>query len=186
MNAQHSTAPVNLGVVVTVILFNLLLVVMFWARVGGQPAVARNAALVDLGVVVTVNLFNVLLAVMFWARVADQPEVARLSGIGTLALGVPLAAYAILNLAWGRPWWTYVLPLLLVLFLLIELVFDYILHIEFRHSWLVGPYLFFYYAGSMVMVGYAFLVAVPYGVVTLITYFIQVGLGVYARFKTGL
>lgn len=141
---------------------------------------------VDLWIVVCVNLFNLLLVVLFWARISDQPLVARIAGIASILLGLPLAVLAISNLLQHRTWWTVVLPLLLVLFLLIELLFDYILKIEFRQTWLVGPYLLFYYLGSMVMVGYAFMVKVPYGVITLITYFIQVGLGVYSRFKTGL
>lgn len=141
---------------------------------------------VDLWIVVCVNLFNLLLVVLFWARISDQPFVARIAGIASILLGLPLAVLAISNLLQHRTWWTVVLPLLLVLFLLIELLFDYILKIEFRQTWLVGPYLLFYYLGSMVMVGYAFMVKVPYGVITLITYFIQVGLGVYSRFKTGL
>lgn len=145
-----------------------------------------NTNQIDLGVVVSVNLFNLLLVALFWGRIANQPLVARIAGISTLVLGIPLAAFAIANLIQHRAWWTVALPLLLVLFLLIELIFDYILKIEFRQTWLVGPYLLFYYLGSMVMVGYAFMVNVPYGVITLITYFMQVGLGVYARYKTGL
>lgn len=147
---------------------------------------AFPASLIDLGVVICVNLFNLLLAAMFWGRVSDNPSIARLAGVSSLVLGIPLAVFAAANLVQRRPWWTVALPLLLVLFLLIELVFDYILKIEFRQTWLVGPYLLLYYLGSMVMVGYAFIVKTPYGVLTLITYFIQVALGVYARYKTGL
>jgi hypothetical protein len=68
----------------------------------------------------------------------------------------------------------------------VELVLDYMLKIDFRQGKLLGPYLLLYYLASMVMVGYAFLVSVPAGAVTLVTYFLQVGLGVYARFKTGM
>jgi hypothetical protein len=38
----------------------------------------------------------------------------------------------------------------------------------------------------MVMVGYAFLTNPLLGAVTLITYFLQVGLGVFSRMKTGI
>lgn len=78
------------------------------------------------------------------------------------------------------------LPLLMVVFLAFELLLDYILEINFRNTWLVGPYLLIYYAACMGMVGYAFLVKVPYGFITLLTYFLQVSLGVYTRIVTGI
>jgi len=145
-----------------------------------------NPRLIDLGVVVCVNLFNLLLVVLFWGRLTNRPKIERIAGISTLILGIPLTLFAIANLLQHRQWWTVALPLLLVLFILIELLFDYILKIEFRQTWQAGPYLLIYYLGSMVMVGYAFMVKVPYGVITLITYFMQVSLGVYSRYKTGL
>lgn len=142
--------------------------------------------LVDINVVVIVNIINLLLVVMFVGRISDQPIFAQLSGMGTILLGVPLLFLALANFRLNREWWTIVLPLLLVIFLGVELLLDYILHIDFRSTWLVGPYLLIFYIASMGMVGYAFLVKVPYGIITLLTYFLQVGFGVYAHFVTGL
>lgn len=146
----------------------------------------HNPDLIDLGVILCVNLYNLLLVVMFWARVAENPGLARAAGIGTLVLALPLALLALSNWRLNRDWWRVVLPLLLVAFLGVELVLDYLLKIDFRQGRLLGPYLLLYYLASMVMVGYAFLVSVPAGAVTLVTYFLQVGIGIYARIKTGL
>ncbi len=65
------------------------------------------------------------------------------------------------------------LPLLLLLFLVIELLFDYILKIDFRSTALLWPYIIVYYLGLMGMVGYSFLIGKPYGFVTLGTYFLN-------------
>ncbi len=146
----------------------------------------KNSTSVDLGIVILTNLINLLLALLFWSRVARQSRIAQAAGIGTIILGIPLAFLVFANIILHREWWRVVLPLSLVLFLLVEWVLDYVLKLEFRLTWMVGPYLLLYYLASMVMVGYAFLVKTPYGVVTLISYFLQVGLGVYSRIKTGL
>ena len=146
----------------------------------------RHTASVDLGIVIITNIINLLLALIFWGRVTKQTWLSQAAGIGTLVLGIPLVILVIANITLHREWWRVVLPLSLVLFLLLEWVLDYVLKIEFRQTWVVGPYLLLYYLASMVMVGYAFLVKTPYGAVTLLTYFLQVGLGIYSRYKTGL
>ena len=62
---------------------------------------------------------------------------------------------------------------------------DYWLELDFRHSRLLGPYLLLYYAALMGMVGYSFLAGDAFGVVTLITYFVQLGATVYSYRKVG-
>ena len=68
---------------------------------------------------------------------------------------------------------TIVLPLLLILFFVVELMFDYILKLSFRKTKLLWPYLFLYYLALMAMIGYSFSIGKPFGFVTLGTYFLN-------------
>jgi hypothetical protein len=90
-----------------------------------------------------------------------------------------------LNIAGKREWWTYVLPSILIIFLIVELLLDYILKIEFRKTRLLGPYLLLYYVSLMGMIGYSFGVDRVSGFVTLVTYFIQLAATAYSYVKVG-
>ncbi|MEJ2710630.1 MAG: hypothetical protein P8074_23660 [Anaerolineales bacterium] len=48
MNIQLNPHQIDLGVVVSVNLFNLLLVVLFWGRIANRPLVARIAGISTL------------------------------------------------------------------------------------------------------------------------------------------
>ena len=125
---------------------------------------------VDLVVVTLANLMNIIMVFIFYARTkgAQHPLVFGFTwGVFILVLAVVV----FLNIMAKRAWWFIVLPLLLAMFLMLELVLDYVLQIEFRSTKLLGPYLLIYYASIMGMIGYAFLTEKKYGVITLVTYF---------------
>jgi hypothetical protein len=142
---------------------------------------------IDLTVFVIVNLTNLLLAVMFLFRGRGRPKVGNAFGWAAVLLGIPLLALAFLNALGGRPWWTFVLPGLLVLYDAVEFVLDHLLKFDFRHSRWLGPYLGLYYLALMGMIGYAFIIGKPYGFITLITYFINLAATAfsYARVQHG-
>jgi len=93
----------------------------------------------------------------------------------------------VLNALGGHPWWTSVLPGLLVLYDAVEFLLDYVLKFDFRHSHWLGPYLGLYYLALMGMIGYTFLIGKSFGFVTLITYFINLAATAfsYARVQHG-
>ncbi len=62
--------------------------------------------------------------------------------------------------------------MLLILFFAIELLFDYILKLDFRNTALLWPYIVVYYLALMGMIGYSFSIGRPYGFITLGTYFL--------------
>lgn len=140
---------------------------------------------IDLLVFVVANLVNLLMIAIFLSRAQGRKGVERALGIVLMALAVPAALAAGLNLLGGRDWWTIVLPGLLVVFLALELVLDYILKLDFRRTRLLGPYLLLYYLALMGMIGYSFLVGKPYGFVTLVTYFLQLAATWYSYSKVG-
>jgi hypothetical protein len=55
-------------------------------------------------------------------------------------------------------------------FLILELILDYVLRLDFRHTRLLWPYLLVYYVALNAMIGYTFLVSEAFGFVTLATY----------------
>jgi len=128
---------------------------------------------IDLVVFVIANLTNLLLATMFLLRGNGRPKVGNAIGWGSVLLGIPLLAAVVMNALGGRPWWTVLLPGLLVLYDAVEFVLDSILKFNFRHSRWLGPYLGLYYLALMGLIGYSFAIGKPCGFVTLITYFIN-------------
>ena len=141
---------------------------------------------IDISMVVLFNLYNFLLILMFYGRVNPKWRFGGIPAVASLWLGIPFFILPIINLLQQREWWTYVLPFILVGFIILEVVIDYILKLEFRQSWLVGPYLLIFFVSNMLMVGYAFLVRLALGFISLAIYFVMTAVSIYARMKTGL
>jgi hypothetical protein len=127
---------------------------------------------VDLSVFVIANLVNVLLVGIFLCRPWGLRRAERVLGLATVALALPLSLAMLLNLAGGREWWTVVLPGIMVVHLLLELLLDYVLRVDFRDTALLWPYLLIFYLAQMGLIGYSFLVGKVFGAVTLATYFL--------------
>jgi hypothetical protein len=72
-----------------------------------------------------------------------------------------------------------VLPLFFLFFLVLELVLDYILNLEFRGTQLLWPYLISFYVSQLAMIGFSFAAFRKYGFVTLSTYFITLVAAMY-------
>jgi hypothetical protein len=140
---------------------------------------------VDIIVVVIANLINLGMVAIFLLRTRDKQRLERRIGWLQIALAVPLLIILIHNVVERREWWTIAMPTLLVIFLLVELMLDYILRWNFRQTWLLGPYLLLYYTALMGMIGYAFLTSELLGFVTLTTYFTQLGATAYSYRKVG-
>jgi uncharacterized membrane protein YoaK (UPF0700 family) len=98
---------------------------------------------------------------------------------------LPLAAAVVLNSLGKRDWWTIVLPSIMVLFLAVEVSFDYILKRKFRQTRWLWPYLLLFYSAEMAMIGFSFLVGRPYGFVTLSTYFLSLMATWYSYAEVG-
>jgi hypothetical protein len=139
---------------------------------------------VDLAVFGIANLMNVIIAIILLTRVIRLPRVEYV-GLVWVTFIIALAIIVVLNIKGRREWWTIVLPSLLIAFLLLELVLDYILKLDFRNTRLLGPYLLMYYLSLMGMIGYSFLIGKIYGFVTLTIYFLNQIVTFYSYFKVG-
>jgi hypothetical protein len=139
---------------------------------------------IDLVAFATVNLFNVIMVPVFILRTmrAGHP---LLVGLVWVALILVLGVVVVLNIRTRREWWAIVLPLLLLLFLVVEVALDYVARVDFRSTWLLGPYLFLYYVSILGMIGYSFLAEKRYGFITLATYFLSQIAALYSYFQVG-
>jgi hypothetical protein len=139
----------------------------------------------DLAVVVIANLLNLILTLIFLNRVFGRAAWEHWLGYGTLIMALPLTIIAIANLSEKRSWAFWVLPLVMVVYLVIEFVLDYWLKFNFRQTAWLGPYLLVYYVALFAMIGYAFLAGRTYGFITLITYFINLAATIYSYRQVG-
>jgi hypothetical protein len=148
-------------------------------------SITYNYQIVDFAVYLIANLSNIFVTIIMLSRPKGWKRLEHYVGLINIILVVPLITIVILNLLWGREWWTFVLPILLIIFDLLELILDYILKIEFRKTRLLGPYLLLFYLSQWAMIGYTFQVTTIYGIITLITYFISLGSTAYSYKKVG-
>ncbi|MFH0990448.1 MAG: hypothetical protein V1799_10585 [bacterium] len=126
--------------------------------------------IIDIIAVVSGNIFNLALTALFTARIRSRENGEYAFGIISMLTAIPLLLVSIANLAGMREWWTYVLPIPLIIFSVLELILDYILRLNFRETKLLIPYLFCLYLGQWWLVGYSFLVDRSLGFFTLGTY----------------
>jgi hypothetical protein len=141
--------------------------------------------IIDLTLFVVANLVNILMVGIFLSRPKGLKHIEKKLGIVLITLAIPVAISILLNIAGKREWWSIVLPSLLVVFLIVELIFDYILKLDFRHTSLLWPYLLLYYVSLWGMIGYTFLIGKPYGFATLITYFLNLLATWYSYSRVG-
>jgi len=141
--------------------------------------------IVDVAVFVIANLVNLLMVGIFLSRPKGLKRVESVLGIVQITFILPLGAAIVINASQGREWWFMVLPSLLVAFLVVELLLDYVLKLAFRTTRLLGPYLLLYYLALMGMIGYTFLIGEIYGFITLVTYFMNLFATWYSYSQVG-
>ncbi len=133
----------------------------------------KRFRIADLIVFTLANMMNLIMVVIFLSRASGSSDHFTITGLVWGIFVLALTGVVVLNIKNGREWWTYVLPSILIAFLVLEIVLDYILKIEFRTTRLLAPYLLLYYAAIFGMIGYSFRIGKKYGFITLITYFIN-------------
>jgi hypothetical protein len=128
---------------------------------------------IDFVLFLITNLINILMMGVFFARRNNYSRLGFYIGLVIVSMILPIGFAVVSNYTNRREWWTIVLPCLLNIFLIIELILDYILKREFRKTFLLVPFLMAYYLGLLAMIGYSFLINRKWGFITLIIYFIN-------------
>ena len=127
--------------------------------------------LIDKIMFITANFVNLAIAILFIFRLYGYSRAEHLIGILVISMIIPITLGVVNNIQRKRGLWNIVLPMFLIIFLIVELLLDYILKVNFRNTMLLWPYILIYYIGLNGMIGYNFITKKKYGFITLITYF---------------
>ena len=138
-----------------------------------------NYRKIDLTVVYLANLINILIAFLFLARMSGFTEIENTLGIAVITMGFAIGYIAYLNKKNCRDKWETYLLIPIFLFMIAELLLDYILVLDFRSTIIVGPYILLYYIGAWGLIGYSFRFEKKWGFITLGTYFLNMILSIY-------
>jgi hypothetical protein len=139
---------------------------------GGLMKYKIRRETIDLLLVGIANLINIIMVGVFIMRSMLNGHLAVVGIIWVIFIMLLLMG-VVFNINDRREWWAIVIPLLLGIFLILEVVLDYILKLEFRNTPILGPYLLLYYVSILGMIGYSFRVEKKFGFITLVTYFLS-------------
>ena len=134
---------------------------------------------IDLTVVYLANLINILIAFLFIARMSGLTKIENTLGIAVITMGFAIGYIAYFNNKNRRNKWEIYLLIPIFIFMIVELILDYILLLDFRSTIIVGPYILLYYIGAWGLIGYSFRFEKRWGFITLGSYFLMMILSIY-------
>ncbi len=142
-----------------------------------------NNTIIDMVIVISAILFNLVVVGIMLSRIPGWKEIEHFLGLFPIGLILPLGIALFYNLREQREWWFWGIPGLVILYLLLEAILDYIMYFNFRKSRWLGPYLLVFYLAQWGLVGYAFLAKVGWGIVVLVMYFLSLAATAYSYAK---
>ena len=139
-----------------------------------------------LGVAVTYAIYLCCM-LTFICRLLGKPELGRWFGYPLLLTGLPLAYLLMQAPRLGRPFLYYVQIGLMLAFLLVELLVDYVFQVDFRHTgWAVICYVVLFFTATGGMLGVAAYGGTVWIVTAVILFFIVAILAFVQRAVTGM
>lgn len=139
-----------------------------------------------LGAVVAIGYYA-LTILLFVLRLLGRAQLGHL--LASLQfLAAPVLIYLlIVGPSLGRPWLTYVQIALMLFFLVVELLLDYVLKIEFRQiRWAVITYVTLFFAATGGMLGLAADAGRPWALIAEILFLVMAILAFVQRAVTGM
>ena len=134
----------------------------------------------DLIFVLSAVAFNLLIAGIFIAQKHGRTQVVRRLGIAMLALGFPLVYVFIQYLTAAKAAWILIYFVFIFLYLVVELLLDYILKYDFRSRKITHiPYIILEYVALFGFIGIAFDIHRTWGFIVTITFWILLGCLIY-------
>jgi hypothetical protein len=138
-----------------------------------------------LGAVLAVAI-NTLLIILFVARLGDRPKVEYVLGLVLIAAIIPLVYLFIKALGSGRSPLYFVQLGLMMAYLVVELMLDYLLKVEFRETrWMVIAYVTLFFAATGGMIGVAGLAGKGWSIAAIVSFLIMAALAFVQRSITG-
>ena len=139
-----------------------------------------------MGAVTAVLVYCVTMLV-FVARLAGSPRAEHALGLLLIILAVPLVFLLNDAGAHARPPLYYVQLSLMLLYLVVELLLDYVLRIDFRSvRWMTIAYVTLFFGGTGGMIGVASQAGKPWTVTSVVLFVLMAALVFFQRAKTGM
>lgn len=141
------------------------------------------------------NLLGALVAVLFYVsailvfifRLIDKPEYGRWMGYLEFLLLIPLGYLLVTAPQLKRPALYYLQIGLMIVWLVVELLLDYILKIDFRHTrWMVISYVVLFFAAAGGMIGVASNAGRGWAILSIILFLVMAVLAFVQRARTGM
>jgi hypothetical protein len=125
----------------------------------------------DLTFVVCAVIFNLLIIGIYSTSKHEQVKLRSLLGKITIGLGVPLSIVFVSYVVSGKPGRTLIYLAIILFYLLVELVLDIILKIEFREKPILHvPYIILFYAACLGFLAISFSIDTTWGYAVSVTF----------------
>lgn len=139
-----------------------------------------------LGAVVAI-LFYLSAIIIFICRLVEKPKIGYLFGVFEICLAIPLIYLIIKAPELNRPHLYYIQIALMIIWLILELLLDYIFKINFRQiRWGVISYVTLFFASTGGMLGVATYAGRGWSVVSIVLFLIMAVLAFIQRRLTGI
>jgi len=134
---------------------------------------------------VIANINNILLIAIFVARIYQYPKIEYWLGVLFILSIIPLILIFLKSFEFNRAGLYYVQLILMMSFIILELLLDYLLKIDFRQNRaFVIPYLTLFYASLGGMIGVASQSGKQWTIITVITFLLMTASSLFMHFKT--
>lgn len=157
-------------------------------RIRGRELVDDHSVrTADLIGAITANTYFLLMIAMLAARIAGLAQPRHWLGAVSVGIVFPLVYLLIAARSADRPPIYFVWLGLMILFLVVEVIVDYILKLDFRSDQrIVIPYVMLFFGATGGMIGLAAQAGSRWAAVTGIMFLVMAALAFISRAKTGL
>ncbi|NCF67562.1 MAG: hypothetical protein GWP61_16480 [Chloroflexi bacterium] len=137
--------------------------------------------LFDLLFVITAVVFNLQITGVYLAGKQKRLDLVKRFGAVMLSLTLPLAIVYLYYLAVGRATWITIAFIFIFLYMFVELLFDFILKIDFRKEPALHiPYIILFYIVEFVFIAVAFSINATSGYLVSISFWILLAALIYS------
>jgi len=133
------------------------------------------------------NVINITTISIFIARLSGRPQIGHWIGILILLSIIPLSYLLYTAVSLKRPMIYYIWISLMIVFIVVEFLLDWMPKYEFRNNLLIViPYVMLFFGATGGMIGVASLAGKNWAVITTISFLIMAVLAFVQRQVTGM
>jgi hypothetical protein len=139
-----------------------------------------------LGAILAYAIY-ITIILIFVVRLMKRPALEHGLGLGLMVAAVPLVYLLIVAPSFQRPALYYVQIALMLTFLLVEFLLDYVLKIDFRNTrWMTIAYVMVFFSGTGGMIGVASQAGRAWAVPAIVLFLAMTALAFVQRAVTGM